>query len=323
MKNLGTVVSAVILAVVLLLYMCTFQVRFTEVAIVKTWGEPAEEAIVNPGLYFKWPRPIQTTVVYDKRVRIMEDRTEETRTVDGKNVILTTYTLWRIADPTQFHTNFPSGVEEGERKLRTTVITAKHAVTGRRAFSDFVSTDPEQRRIREIEEEIRRVVARDASGQYGIEVVDFGLKKLALPQQVTSAVFESMRENEKAKAVRYTAEGEATASQILAEARAMEKRILSEAERRASEIETEAERIVSEYYKEFSQYPDLRIFLDKLRTLAEALKTRTTLILTDRESPWDLFDETARRAVPGPIEPSTLGGSVSGPAAPPPTDKTD
>ena len=82
------------------------------------------------------------------------------------------------------------------------------------------------------------------------------------------------------------------------QARAMEKRILSEADRKASEIETEAERIVSEYYKEFSQYPDLRIFLDKLRTLAEALKTRTTLIITDEESPWDLFDDETRMAVP-------------------------
>ena len=36
MKNLGTMFAAVFLAVVLVLYMCTFQVRFTEVAIKKT-----------------------------------------------------------------------------------------------------------------------------------------------------------------------------------------------------------------------------------------------------------------------------------------------
>lgn len=298
MRNLGTVVFAVILAIVLLLYMCTFQVRFNEVAIVKTWGEPAKDAITEPGLNVKWPRPIQTVVIYDQRVFTMEDRTEETRTVDGKNLLLTTFTLWRIKDPTKFHTNFPAGVGEGEKKLRTTVITAKHAVTGKREFGDFVSTDPNRRKIREIETQIKDVVARDALEQYGIEVVDFGIKKLGLPQSVTTAIFESMRSHEQAKAERYIAEGEATAARILADAWAMETRILSEAERKASEIETEAEQIVSEYYKEFSQYPDLRIFLDKLRTLAEALKTRTTLILTDDESPWDLFDEEARLAVP-------------------------
>ena len=116
MKNIGTILAAVFLAVVLLLYMCTFQVRFTEVAIKKTWGKPATEAITEPALYFKWPAPVQTVVLYDKRIRILEDRTEETRTSDKKNVLLTTYTLWRIADPARFHTNFPEGVEDAARE---------------------------------------------------------------------------------------------------------------------------------------------------------------------------------------------------------------
>ena len=70
MKNLGTVLAAAFLAVVLLLYMCTFQVRFTEVAIKKTFGRLTREAITEPGLKFKWPYPIQTVVVYDKRIRV-------------------------------------------------------------------------------------------------------------------------------------------------------------------------------------------------------------------------------------------------------------
>ncbi len=308
MKNLGTIVSAVILALVLLLYMCTFQVRFTEVAIVKTWGKPAREAITQPRLYVKWPRPIQTVVVYDKRVRVMEDRTEETRTVDGKNLLLTTFTLWKIKDPSTFHENFPGGVEDGEKKLRTTVITAKHAVTGRREFSDFVSTDPSQRKIREIELDMKDVVAQDAIAQWGIEVVDFGIKKLGLPQSVTTAIFESMKSHEQAKAERYAAEGEATAAKILADARAMKTRITSEAIRKASEIETEAEMIVSEYYKEFQEHSELRIFLDTLRTVREALRTRTTLVLTDEQFPWNIFDEEARRAVP------SSGGKLNGSA---------
>ena len=163
MKNLGTILAAVFLTVGLVLYMCTFQVRFTEVAIVKTWNKPAAKPLENPGLYFKWPRPIQTVVLYDKRIRVLEDRTEETRTVDGKNLLLTTFTLWRIADPSKFHTNFPDGIEEGEKKLRTTVVTHKHAVTGQRTFSEFVSTDSNKRKVREIEDEIRVAVARDAA----------------------------------------------------------------------------------------------------------------------------------------------------------------
>lgn len=298
MKNLGTIVAALFLFVVLLLYMCTFQVRFTEVAIKKTWNKPGNEPITEPGLNFKWPRPIQTVVRYDKRIRILEDRTEETRTIDGRNLLLTTFTLWRIADPAKFHTNFPDGIEDGERKLRTTIVTHKHAVTGRHKFSDFVSTDPTKRKVREIEEEIRVAVARDAMAEYGIEVVDFGVKKLGLPQSVTNAIFDSMKSYEEAKAQRYTAEGAARASDILAGASAMRDRIMAEVRGKVAEIETEAERIVSDIYRKFDEHPELRMFLDTMRSNREALQWRTTLILDTETPPWNIWDPEVRSRVP-------------------------
>lgn len=297
MKNIGTILAAVFLAVVLLLYMCTFQVRFTEVAIKKTWGSPASAAITEPGLYPKWPTPIQSVVVYDKRIRILEDRTEETRTVDGKNLLLTTFTAWRIVDPSTFHTNFPGGVEDGEKKLRTSVVTRKHAVVGKHEFSEFVSTDPKTRKLRSIEREIQKAVALDAVALYGIEVVDFGIKKLGLPESVTTAIFASMKSHEEAKAARYEAEGEARASGIIANAKASEERIGAAARKKAELIKARAQQVVSTYYKEFNRHPQLRIFLDKLRTAAEALQSRTTLILDSTESPWDVFSAEARSQI--------------------------
>jgi len=299
MKNLGTILAAVFLALVLVLYMCTFQVRFTEVAIKKTWGNPAKDAIIEPGLKLKWPSPIQSVVVYDKRIRMLEDKTEETRTVDGKNVILTTFAAWRIADPAQFHTNFPAGVEDGERKLRTTIGTAKQAVIGQHEFSDFVSTDPEKRKIRKIEEKIRNTVAADAVKEFGIEIVDFGIKKLGLPQTVTTAIFESMKQAEQAKAARYQAEGEARANDIIASAQATVDRIRAATRKQAEAIKADAELVVSEYYKEFARYPELRIYLDSLNTVRRGLQERTTLILDSKESPWNVFDEQVRRQIPG------------------------
>lgn len=297
MKNLGTILAAVFLGIVLLLYMCTFQVRFTEVAIRKTWGKPASSAITEPGLRFKWPRPIQSVVTYDKRIQRLDEQAAETRTKDGKNVLLATYTLWRIADPVIFHTNFPSGVEDGEKKLRTTVVTHKHAVTGRHEWGDFISTDPNERKIREIEREIKEAVAKDALTEYGIEVVDFGIKRLSLPQAVTSSVFQSMKSHEEAKSQRYTAEGRARADDILANANAKKGRIMAEVRRNVAEIQTEAERIVSTYYKEFDEHPQLRILLDKLRTIEEALTGRTTIFLDTNEAPWDLWNADTRANV--------------------------
>ncbi len=297
MKNIGTIAAAAFLAIVLLLYMCTFEVRYTETAIRKTWGKPAAAAITEPGIQFKWPAPIQSIVKYDQRIRILEDRTEETRTVDGKNVVVTTFTLWKIKDPSKFLTNFPGGEEDGERKLRTTVITHKQAVIGRRSFDEFVSTDPQKRKLRDIELDIQQAVARDVEKDYGIEIVGFGIKKLGLPQSVTTAIFNAMKSHEQAKAARYVAEGDARAADILAGAKATRDRIMGAAQQKVAEIQSDAQRVVSGYYKEFNQHPELRIFLDKLRTVAEALKERTTLILDTSEAPWDVFNKEGREAV--------------------------
>ena len=312
MKNIGTILAAIFLALVLMLYMCTFQVRFTEVAIKKTWGKAAKDAITEPGLYFKWPSPIQTKVVYDKRVRILEDRMEETRTGDGRNILLTTFTLWRIADPSKFHTNFPGGVEDGEKKLRTTVETYKQSVVGQHEFREFVSTDPAQRRIHEIERELLAAVKRDAFDEYGIDVVDFGIKKLGLPESVTTAIFDSMRSHEEAKAARYTAEGEARANDIIANANAAKNRIMAAAQKQADEIIAEAQEVVGEYYRAFDEHPELRIFLDNLRSVAEALRSRATLIIDTEQSPWDVFKPDVRKAITQPAALLNADGDAAG-----------
>lgn len=316
MKNLGTILAAVFLAAVFVLYLCTFQVRFTEVAIKTTWGKPADAPISEPGLKFKWPKPIQDVVIYDKRIRRLQDRTAETRTKDGRNILLTTFTLWRIADPVTFLMSFPGGVEEGEKKLRTTIVTHKQAVTGNTKLDEFISTNPQTRRLRGIEKEMMSAVAADVGEEYGVEIVDFGIKKLGLPASTTTSIFAHMRSNEEKKAKKYTAEAEARAEGILAQARATESRILAAAQQKVAEITNDAQRVVGEYYKEFDQYPELRIYLDMLRTVKQALSQRATLILTtaDEDSPFRVFDRKHRAKLWQGME-GDGAGKASGSAA--------
>ncbi len=290
MKNLPTLLAAVFVALVLLAYMCTFEVRSTEVAIVKTAGRPADEAITKPGLNFKWPWPIQSVVKYDKRIRILSDKTEETGTRDEKNLILSSYTAWRIVDPSKFHENFPNE-EEGIRKLRTLIRSRKNDEVGKRLFVEFVSVQEHERRLDEIEASILETIRASAQDEYGIEVVTFGIKKLTLPQAVTAEIFASMKAAQQAKAQRYIEEGDAKAKDIIATAHATEQRILAAAQSKVAEIEAESHRIVGEYYKRFNQYPELQIFLDKLKSNVNALKARSTIILDTSGPPFDLFQE--------------------------------
>ncbi|MCH7745457.1 MAG: AAA family ATPase [Chloroflexi bacterium] len=62
---------ATMLATILISYMITFQVRYTETVVITTFGRPSEP-VTEPGVRMKWPWPIQRVVRYDKRERILE-----------------------------------------------------------------------------------------------------------------------------------------------------------------------------------------------------------------------------------------------------------
>ena len=66
MKNLTITFFIVLLFVVLALVFTMFQVRETESALVLTFGK-ATRQITEPGLYFKWPPPIESVQKFDSR----------------------------------------------------------------------------------------------------------------------------------------------------------------------------------------------------------------------------------------------------------------
>jgi membrane protease subunit HflC len=303
-SRLPTVLAALVLLAVLVTYMCTFQIRETEVGFVKTFGEADQNILDDPGLYAKWPWPVQEIVKYDKRIRILDDTVEETPTTDSKNVTITTFTGWVIADPYRFHTAYRD-LDEGINALRTKIRAHKKAVVGQHTFAEFVSTDPQTRKLREIENEMRDLVAREAMEGFGVEIKIFGIKRLGLPEAVTKEIFDAMKTREQNKADNYEAEGKAKAEEIVARARAARNRILAVAQRRADRIRADALAKVGEIYEQFAAHPELRIFLDQLRALEEILKQRTTLILTTNDVPVNLFDEDKRIEKPADAHAAT------------------
>ncbi len=290
MRNLPSVLAAMALLAVLALYMCTFQVRFNEVAIVKTFGraDATRDVKRKPGLYPRWPWPIQSVEKFDTRIRILEDTIEETPTRDSKNLVVTTYAGWTIADPYKFHIAYPK-VKDGEEALRAKIRSHKKAVVGKHDFSEFISTDPAERRLHEIEGEMQQAFAAEALEQFGVQTKIFGIKRLGLPEAVTKDIFENMKKLEENKAENYRTEGDAKAAQIVAEATAARERIMAVAQRKADEIRNDGQRRVGEIYRAFSGHQDLRIFLDKLKALEDLCKERVTLILDTEVAPTDLF----------------------------------
>ena len=94
-----TWVLGLLVAVILLFAVFSFQLNETEVAVVTTLGRPAQ--VTEPGLHFRWPYPFQRIYRFDKRTRCFvggAGKLEETTTSDGHNLLVGIYVNFRIAD---------------------------------------------------------------------------------------------------------------------------------------------------------------------------------------------------------------------------------
>ena len=173
-KNLITIIIAAVLVVIFALLLFTFQVRQSEVAVLTTFGKPADKNIDQPNLYFKWPWPIQKVYRFDERVQIFEDKYSEAftdYTADNTLLLANLYVGWRISDAKEFFPKFTDGsVPAAQLQLEAIVRSAKQAVIGKHSLSDFVNADPSKLKLEQIEGEIKTTVQKELAAQnYGME----------------------------------------------------------------------------------------------------------------------------------------------------------
>lgn len=285
-----TIIGAVVLVTVFGFYMCTFQVRTTEVAVLKTFGKFDESDIItDAGLYYKWPWPMQSVLITDKRVRVMKDTYEETRTADAHNIMITTYVCWKVDESNPYLYHIASQTDQDRAsKLRNLVQSEKKIVAAQYKLEEFVNLDPTKFKFDQIENDMFNRIKAVAKREYGIEVVVVGISQLSFPKAVSEEVFNRMKQEQEKKVADFRAEGEAVAQAVRARASAIRENIMAVADRLAGEIEAQANREVAEYYKELEKDVELSLFLQRIESTKQVLKERTTLILDSIIAPFGL-----------------------------------
>jgi modulator of FtsH protease HflC len=269
--------------------MVAFQVRQNEKAVVTRFGKPVH-VIIDPGLYMKWPWPIETVNRIDVRLNFYEVRLSEALTKDRRNVIVPVFVAWRVEDPLKFLEAIGT-VDNARNKLDSLVSSAKNTILGTYEFKQLVSAASENDvKIPEIEEKVTALSSEQARKSFGIEIQQIGIERITLPEANTGYVFERMRAERSQFAERYLAEGRQQADAIKSRVNAQKTVILAEAQKTAEikrgEAEAEAARI---YSKAHSQSPTLYLFLRELETLKKTINPNTTLVLDANQAPFDLL----------------------------------
>ncbi len=272
-------------AVILLGMMCSFQVRQNENVVLTRFGRPTR-VLEEPGLYARWPWPVEQVTRFDARIDFFEARLAEALTQDKRNVIVPVFVAWQISDPLTFLESLGSA-ENARAKLDSLVTSAKNTALGTYDYHQLVSTEREEVKLDEIEQNILSMVQDQAEKSFGVAVRQVGIKRLALPEANTAFVLERMRAERQQFAAKFRADGRKEADEIRAETDAERTVLLAEARKFVEETRGNAEAEAARIYAEaHAEDPDLYRFLREQETLRQVVDEKTTLILDGSKAPF-------------------------------------
>ena len=284
-RSLGTIVPIglfIIFFIVTLISVSFFTVDAREYAVVTQFGKPVATH-TEPGLYTKLPSPIQSITRFDRRIQLYQTQLVEYLTGDRKNVIIQSYTCWRITDPLEFFRSVRT-TDIAERRIDDVVASLIGSTLGDYEMANLFSTESEQVKVEEIEQTIQENANTKLAKNYGIEIVSMGICRIALPDENARSVYSRMEAERNTIAAQYRAEGREQATIIRAEADREQSDILSEAYREAETLRGEGEARAAEIYAQaYSRSPE---FFDLIRTLNayKAILTENTTIVLSAES---------------------------------------
>ena len=285
------IITAGVIAILILVTMCTYQVRINQSAIITTFGKPKE--IVKAGPYLRFPWPIQQVVYFDKRQQLLTSKPRETTTKNKYSILVNSFVLWSIDDTLTFYKNIGNNTE-AELQLRTLVESEQTRIVQNQNLEKFFERHQTQAEISkqgiaEIEQLILNELKVRAKDQYGIKIKYYGFSQILLPENNTKAIFERMIQEQQSIAEKIRSEGEKEAKITRTTADQAKAQTIAQAHAKALEIQGQAVIEASSYYTVFEKDLEFAIFLRNLDALKETMKTKTTVVLGPETMPYSLL----------------------------------
>jgi membrane protease subunit HflC len=268
---------AIAVIALVFLYTTFFSVRETEFVLITQFGRPIR-TITEAGLHAKWF--FQTSIFFDRRLRVYNPRPSEFLTRDKKNIVIENYVAWKIQDPKRFVETVGDPIA-AEMRLHDIIWSGLSAALGTHDLDSIVSATPDKIQAAHMLDDLTALTDHAALEQYGINVVDVRIKRLNLPEQNKQSVYARMRAERERIARQYRAEGEEQALSIRADADRQREEILSVAYKQAEKTKGEGDAQSTRIYGQaYSRNPKLYKLLRTLEAYKKILDDKTTAILS-------------------------------------------
>lgn len=273
MKAFNSLALLLLALIIIVASMSMFVVGEREQAIKFRFGEIVRSDY-EPGVHFKLP-VINTVRKFDDRILTLDNRPEEFLTAEKKNVIVDFFVKWQITDAVSFYRATRGGQEVvAEQRLLEIMKDGLRAEFAQRTVQQVVSA--ERTEIMNIASK----AAQDAAREFGISIIDVRVKRVELPDDVSTSVYDRMITARARVAAQLRAEGAEQAERIRAEADRERTVILSSAFRDAEQVRGEGDAAAAEIYaKAYNRDPDFYSFYRSLEAYQQAINGSDVLVL--------------------------------------------
>ncbi len=229
-RNIGIIA---VLVIIVLGWSSLYTVKQWQRAIVFALGEIVETDI-GPGLHVMIPF-VNNVRKFDARILTEEAEAERYFTIEKKNVIVDAFVKWRISNVADYYRATGGDERRAGQLLYEKTNDALRNEFGNRTIQEVVSGGRAE--ITKKLDELVNLQAKDL----GITIVDVRIKRIDLPSEVSTSVYQRMEAERGRVASDFRSRGAEAAERIRADADRQRTVTLADAYRKAEGIRGEGD----------------------------------------------------------------------------------
>lgn len=254
-----------------------FTVKEWERAILFRFGEVLRTDY-EPGLHFKIP-VVNNVRTFDARIMTLDADPERYLTAEKKNVIVDAFIKWRIGDVKQYYISMGGDRLRANNRLAQIIKDNLRAEFGKRTIQEVVSG--ERKEIMSI----LKTTADDLTDDFGINVIDVRIKRIDLPEDISTSVYSRMEAERERVAKELRSRGAEAAERIRADADRQRTVILAEAYRESEQLRGEGDaKAANIYANAFEKDPEFYSFYRSINAYRNSFSKKTDIMLLEPDN---------------------------------------
>ena len=305
----GRILAAGFIVVIAVLAACVVLVVPGEAVVMTRLGNPVRVMTV-PGLAWKIPAPIESTIPVDLRLKTTSSGLQDVGTRDGLRILVQAYVAWQVPDDAEHIRQFLRAVRNqpdvAADQLRSFIGSSLEITVSGFDLAGLINTDASKIQLSALEARLLQRIDAQALKVYGIKILQVGIERLTLPTETLNATVARMAAERETVAAARQAEGERAAAEITSNADRDARVLLAQAKADAAAIDAKSRVQAADIYaKAYSRDRELYTLLRSLDTLSTVVRSNTTLVLRSDAAPFRiLVDGPGRTAGSLPAPPA-------------------